>query len=1189
MKTKRTRRWIWLLCAAMAATPAIGLAASPKAKPKPGPVGECTPKHGVKSEERRERCVLAVYARQCRVDEAGLYDAIARALDVKPREVWMTMGREVHVTLDRGGPCARGKEERHRLAEIAIEHEEEENEAEERQKTESPKEWLLDQLGGPNRVIDPLAVGRAFEERAALLPGVAKRAGLPVPTVPGWTNLTGFSQSEGRVNHILFPSAASSTSLLAGADGGGIWRSTDSGASWTPNNDFFGSLSIANFAKASNDNLTIYAATNPRGSHTYFPFGIAKSTDGGANWAQIASTNPGTFSDFEYVTRVAVHPTNSSTVLAATEHGAYFSTTGGTSWTKVAGLSTAARFVAFHPTDGNRMAIGYDDGTVRYTTTGDILGAGAATSTVLLGARYTKIAYAKSDATIMYALVSDSSTGHTRLYRSATSGASWSEITSLPAVGPGMYNSNYLYYTGGLWVDPLNANRLGLFEAWAFFTPDVTQPTPTWKSLASGWVDMHGMVEDPAYDGVTNKTVYVMDDGGLYRTTDIDNLDQFASFTRLDTGMTVTEVYSVAGRGGNPVLGAQDVGPRVWKTDPSIGDSTTRWRFMKGNGCPTCNWIGDGMTAAASTSNPNVLYGSRQYLDMIRSTDGGATAVSIVKNSALIDGQGATVANTNASFLAPFVLDPSNPSRMYAGGLSIWRSDNVDTGNPPTWTEVRGHYFDSACGADMPAGVIAVAPSNPDIVWVVFSCTGHVFKTANATTGAPPTWTEVTTMPAAATGRYKSSIMIDRYDPNVVWIGLSNFQSNTLFKTTDGGATPGAWTTVAGIPGAPIWSLVQHPASPSWLYAGTSVGLFASADGGATWSASNDGPANVVVRSLAWNTIGPVSELLVGTFGRGAWKAPIGVARTDLGADGKSDLIYRNTSTGQIYRMFMNGFSVTNAAFAYTEPNTAWKVVADADFNGDGVSDLLWRNSATGQVFLMPFAANGMPNGGAVIYTEPNAAWKIVATPDFDGDGKSDILWWNSVTGQLYGMLVNGLTLGAQALFYTEPNTNWQIVASGDFAGTGKRNQLVWRNATTGQVYLMTVSVSNGVFSQTGAMIYQEPNTAWKIIGAPDLNGDGKSDLLWRNDATGQVYGMLMNNGTIAGQAMLYSEANLAWKIVAQGDYNGDGKSDLLYRNDSTGQLYMILMNGLVAGAQAIVYTEPNLSWHLLGPYEYAQ
>jgi FG-GAP repeat len=82
---------------------------------------------------------------------------------------------------------------------------------------------------------------------------------------------------------------------------------------------------------------------------------------------------------------------------------------------------------------------------------------------------------------------------------------------------------------------------------------------------------------------------------------------------------------------------------------------------------------------------------------------------------------------------------------------------------------------------------------------------------------------------------------------------------------------------------------------------------------------------------------------------------------------------------------------------------------------------------------------------------------------------------------------------------------------------------------------------------------------------------------------------MLMNGPTIVTQGLMYSEPNLAWKIVAQGDYNGDGKADILWRNDSTGQVYMLLMNGLAVSQQAMVYTEPNTQWRLLGPYEYAQ
>ena len=375
------------------------------------------------------------------------------------------------------------------------------------------------------------------------------------------------------------------------------------------------------------------------------------------------------------------------------------------------------------------------------------------------------------------------------------------------------------------------------------------------------------------------------------------------------------------------------------------------------------------------------------------------------------------------------------------------------------------------------------------------------------------------------------------------------------------GDTGGAYTTADRT--WPAWSSVRFTAAPATAF------RFAGWDGACAGVGRNDCMIGIDAAKTVTAHFSPLA--------------------TNLDGDAHSDILYRNYSTGQVWRFLVNGFSLTSGAMAYTEPNTLWSIVADADFNGDGIADLLWRNASTGQVFLMPFAANGMPSGGAVIYTEPNAAWKIVATPDLDGDGHADILWWNSGTGQVYAMLMNGTSIAAQGLVYIEPNTSWSIVAVGDLAGSGKRNQLVWRNATTGQVFLMTVSYSGGVFSQTGQMIYAEPNTAWKIIGAPDLDGDGKSDLLWRNEGTGQVYAMLMNGGTIASQAMIYQEPNLAWKIVAMGDYNGDGKDDLLWRNDVTGQVYMMLMNGLAIANQALVYTEPNTAWHALGPWEYAQ
>ncbi len=684
-------------------------------------------------------------------------------------------------------------------------------------------------------------------------------AGLPA-TPAGWTNLSGYTHPVGRINDLLIDNVGmpSTRTLWAGSDGGGIWKSADGGTTWNPINDFGGSLSIGRILRSPRNSNEMYASTNPRGSHTYAPFGIMKSNDGGITWAQLASTNPATSPDWEYVTHLAIHPVGvggADVLLAATDTGAFQSTNSGASWTRLSAANISATHVGFHPLDGNRRAYALRDARLVVTTNGDF--ANATTYTVLAGADYSfvKFAFASSDVNVLYALAASSiATGNvSNLLRSANGGATWTALTP-----PSNFFYNTLFFTGALWVDPANPNHIAVVEAAAASTTNATTATATsgWSLANTYWIDHHNVVADPGFNGTTNKIVYTMDDGGLYRFNDVDNL---TGGTYLATGMTVTEVYSVAGRGGNIILGAQDVSPRVYRANPP-GDLTQRWRFVGyPAACNGCVWIGDGATTAVGRINGDILYGSRQLLDLFVSTDGGLNGVPICGTAPNNLAEGRCASNGTTPFIAPLAIDPNNAGTLFAGGDGVWRGTNLTSG-VPLWTKIHADqsiYYPTA---------IAVAPTDSHTAWVAYE-TGKVFKTANAL-AATPTWTQVAGVPAGT----KLKIFIDRFNPNIVYLGLAGFSGAKLYVTINGGTS---WNAATGLPAASVFAMEQHPKNASWLYAGTAVGLFASIDGGATWSANNEGPANVHVRDLSWYSEGTIADLLVATFGRGVWRASI--------------------------------------------------------------------------------------------------------------------------------------------------------------------------------------------------------------------------------------------------------------------------------------------------------------------------
>src|SRR5262249_20578073 len=128
-------------------------------------------------------------------------------------------------------------------------------------------------------------------------------------------------------------------------------------------------------------------------------------------------------------------------------------------------------------------------------------------------------------------------------------------------------------------------------------------------------------------------------------------------------------------------------------------------------------------------------------------------------------------------------------------------------------------------------------------------------------TAASPMWYQVgvDTLPP----RYCTWIAIDPANANHVYLTFTGFTHGNVWRTLDGGTT---WTDISGnLPDVAVNTIAVHPHISNYRYLGSQIGAFASADGGANWSPSNDGPANVSVQELFWMG----DALGAATFGRG--------------------------------------------------------------------------------------------------------------------------------------------------------------------------------------------------------------------------------------------------------------------------------------------------------------------------------
>ena len=172
---------------------------------------------------------------------------------------------------------------------------------------------------------------------------------------------------------------------------------------------------------------------------------------------------------------------------------------------------------------------------------------------------------------------------------------------------------------------------------------------------------------------------------------------------------------------------------------------------------------------------------------------------------------------------------------------------------------------------------------------------------------------------------------------------------------------------------------------------------------------------------------------------------------------------------------------------------------------------------------------------------------------DFNNDGKSDILCRNPTNGKVGVWLMNGTTEDTWA-YIGNHGTYWDARGVGDFNGDGS-SDIVFRNNNG----MVGVWLMDGTTEDTWLSLGNH-GTAWDVKGVGDFNGDGHNDVVYRN-INGMV-GLWLMNGLTEDTWHALGNHGTAWNVKGVGDFNDDGHPDVLYSN-ANGKVGVWLMNGV--------------------------
>jgi|WetSurMetagenome_2_1015567.scaffolds.fasta_scaffold14967_3 hypothetical protein len=665
-----------------------------------------------------------------------------------------------------------------------------------------------------------------FEAR----PAASVTTGVRTESAPAWTFL-GPTNIPGRITALVRHPSDPNTLYVGGADSG-IWKTTDAGTNWTPLTDSASTLAIGSLAiNPQNPNEVWAGAGEGNFAIDNYPGSVLfHTTDAGATWTPVSHS-------MGDVRALAVRPDLPTTLFAAAgthsrPTGIFKSTDSGASWTVCSNGIPAGV--------GTEVLLDPSAPTTVYAALGDIFGAaanglykstdgGATFSKLATGLPTTSVgrislALAPSQTSTLYAAIQSTSTYELLgVYKSADGGATWSTLGGAPA-----FCSSQCWYDLEVAVDPANANTLYLGGI------DIYRSTNGGSSFTavSNWMldqgntkyvhaDQHALV------ATGPGQLWAGCDGGVSYSGDSGATWSFRGKT-----LNTTQYYNIA---MHPTKASWTIG----------GTQDNGTHLASGSATFSMVYGGDGGYCAISPTDPNTMYEEYVYLDMNKSTNGGSSWASCSSGINSSD---------PVQFIAPFVMDPSNPNILYAGTNRIYRTSN----GASSWAPISG---------TLTAGNVLSIGVGPSTGGVVFAggTRGGIYRT-DGPADATPTWIYAS---GSLPNRSVTSIAVAP-DEQTVYATLSGTGTAHIWKSTNRGND---WTAldVEHLPDAPFNTIVIHPADPSTIYAGSDFGVYASFDGGATWSPYGTGLPRAAVDSLQVSA--QLGLLQAGTHGRGLWQA----------------------------------------------------------------------------------------------------------------------------------------------------------------------------------------------------------------------------------------------------------------------------------------------------------------------------